>query len=98
MTFKIYDKSHEHVDHLNLWATAERHLRGNLFDYGKRKAIFILIPLFEYTMHKWGVKEMLFFFFFFMEIHIYTLNIKTTVTWHNDFYGCQGYKKKKSNN
>ena len=30
-----------------------------------------------------------------MEMNIYTLNIKTTVTWHHDFYGCQGYKKKK---
>ena len=28
-----------------------------------------------------------------MEMIIYTLNIKTTVTWHRDFYGCQGYKK-----
>ena len=33
-------------------------------------------------------------FFFSMEMNIYTLNIKTTVTWHHDFYGCQGYKKK----
>ena len=32
--------------------------------------------------------------FFSMEMIIYTLNIKTTVTWHRDFYGCQGYKKK----
>ena len=32
--------------------------------------------------------------FFSMEMNIYTLNIKTTVTWHHDFYGCQGYKKK----
>ena len=29
-----------------------------------------------------------------MEMKIYTLNIKTTVTWHHDFYGYQGYKKK----
>ena len=35
-----------------------------------------------------------FFFFFSMEMNIYTLNIKTTATWHHDFYGCQGYKKK----
>ena len=33
-------------------------------------------------------------FFFSMEVVIYTLNIKTTVTWHRDFYGCQGYKEK----
>ena len=33
-------------------------------------------------------------YFFSMELIIYTLNIKTTVTWHRDFYGCQGYKKK----
>ena len=33
-------------------------------------------------------------FFFSMEMIIYTLNIKTTVTWHRGFYGCQGYKKK----
>ena len=32
--------------------------------------------------------------FFSMEMIIYTLNIKTTVTWHRGFYGCQGYKKK----
>ena len=30
-----------------------------------------------------------------MEMNIYKLNIKTTVTWHHDFYGYQGYKKKK---
>ena len=30
-------------------------------------------------------------YFFSMELIIYTLNIKTTVTWHRDFYGCQGY-------
>ena len=33
-------------------------------------------------------------YFFSMELIIYTLNIKTTVTWHRDFYGCQGYKEK----
>ena len=27
-----------------------------------------------------------------MEMIIYTLNIKTLVIWHRDFYGCQGYK------
>ena len=32
-------------------------------------------------------------FFFYGNEH-YTLNIKTTVTWHHDFYGCQGHKKK----
>ena len=31
---------------------------------------------------------------FSMEMIIYTLNIKATVTWYLDFYGCQGYKKK----
>ena len=35
-----------------------------------------------------------FFFFFSMEMNIYTLNIKTIVTWQHEFYGCQGYKKK----
>ena len=35
-------------------------------------------------------------FFFPMEMNIYTTDIKTTVTWHHDYYGCQGYKK--SNN
>ena len=34
--------------------------------------------------------------FFSMEMNICTINIKTTVTWHHDYYGCQGYKK--SNN
>ena len=24
-----------------------------------------------------------------MEMHTYTINIKTTVTWHHDYYGCQ---------
>ena len=32
------------------------------------------------------------FSLFSMEMNVYTLNIKTTVTWHHDFYGCQGYK------
>ena len=32
--------------------------------------------------------------FFLMEMNIYIINIKTTVTWHHDYYGCQGYKKK----
>ena len=32
--------------------------------------------------------------FFSMEMNIYTTNIKTTVIWHHDYYGCQGYKKK----
>ena len=40
--------------------------------------------------------ESSFFFFFFYGNEHYTLNIKSTVTWHHDFYGCQGYKK--SNN
>ena len=31
-----------------------------------------------------------------MEMNIYTINIKTTVTWHHDYYGCQGYKKSKT--
>ena len=31
--------------------------------------------------------------FFSMEMNIYTINTKTTVTWHHDYYGCQGYKK-----
>ena len=30
---------------------------------------------------------------FSMVTNIYTINIKTTVTWHHDYYGCQGYKK-----
>ena len=34
------------------------------------------------------------FIFFSMEMNIYTINIKTTVTWRHDYYGCQGYKKK----
>ena len=29
-----------------------------------------------------------------MEMMIYTLNIKTTVTWHRDFYGTRDTKKK----
>ena len=33
------------------------------------------------------------FIFFYGNEH-YTLNIKSTVTWHHDFYGCQGYRKK----
>ena len=32
--------------------------------------------------------------FFSIEMIIYTLNIKTIVTWHRDFYGCYRYKKK----
>ena len=36
-----------------------------------------------------------FFNFFSMEMNIYTIKIKTTVTWHHDYYGRQGYKKKK---
>ena len=31
--------------------------------------------------------------FFFTEISIYTINIKTTVTWYHDYYECQEYKK-----
>ena len=30
---------------------------------------------------------------FFMEMEIYTINIKITVNWHHDYYLCQGYKK-----
>ena len=41
-----------------------------------------------------SVKSALHIYFFSMEINIYTLNIKTTVTWHHDFYGSQGYKQK----
>ena len=26
-------------------------------------------------------------------MNIYTIKIKTTVTWHHDYYGSQGYKK-----
>ena len=26
-------------------------------------------------------------------MNIYTIKIKTTVIWHHDYYGCQGYKK-----
>ena len=40
-------------------------------------------------------------FFFYGNEHLHTLNIKTTVTWYHDLYGCQGYKnnkQKKSNN
>ena len=33
--------------------------------------------------------------FFSMEMNVYTINIKTTVTWHHDYYVCQGYKKNK---
>ena len=32
--------------------------------------------------------------FFSIEMNIYTTNVKTTVTWYRDYYGCQGYKKK----
>ena len=29
-----------------------------------------------------------------MGMNIYTINIKATaVTWHHDYYACQGYKK-----
>ena len=31
--------------------------------------------------------------FFSIEMNIYTIKIKTTVIWHHDYYGCQGYKK-----
>ena len=31
--------------------------------------------------------------FFSIEMKINTINIKTTVTWHHDYYGCQRYKK-----
>ena len=34
--------------------------------------------------------------FFSMEMNIYAINIKTTVTWHHDYYVCQGYKKSKN--
>ena len=30
--------------------------------------------------------------FFSMEMRIYRINIRTTVTWHHNCYGCQEYK------
>ena len=35
-------------------------------------------------------------FFFSIEMNIHTINIKTAVTWHHDYYECQGYKKSNS--
>ena len=36
----------------------------------------------------------IYYVFFSMEMNIYTINIKTMVTWHHDYYECQGYKRK----
>ena len=48
----------------------------------------IFVNIYDKEIHSGNI------IFFSMEMNIYTLNIKKTVTWHHDFHGCQGYKRK----
>ena len=55
-----------------------------------------LLNSFFINLENYGEHGVKYVIFFSMEMNIYTINIKTTVTWHRHYYGCHGYKK--SNN